>query len=275
MWPDSPHRVFTATFGLDLSILEREKRFYDEAWKGVRVRQITGKIMIPGVKSIKRKRLLICSCGSGKEPVRGAMLGAETYAFDISKTAVENATHMAEHNNVTVKACVTDFHRMSFQDNYFDILYGSAILHHVDCSIAGREIYRVLKPGGIAFFRENSDGNPFLRHLRRLLFGKPGGHQRRQFFFIKRTGTSDEYPLTVDEIKELSRIFNGNVRVIYDDFFFFALLNRLVFRNPNIGKLLRSLDSNIGKILPFMKRYSFHQQILLTKGYEGDVSMKL
>jgi ubiquinone/menaquinone biosynthesis C-methylase UbiE len=172
---------------------------------------------------------------------------------------------MAKYNNVVVKVDNMDFHNLLYEDNFFDIIHGSCILHHIDCSIVGKEIYRVLKPGGIAFFRENSDRNLILRFLRRLLFGKPGGYQKQKFLFIKRTGTSDEYPLTEEEVEVLVKIFKGNIRVTNEYFYFFSLLNSLIFKNSTLGNLLWTLDSLIGNVFPFIKKYSFFQEIWLKK----------
>ena len=247
-----------------MSKQKREKKFYDEKWKGVRLRAINEEIIIPGV-DLKGKRVLICSCGSGIDPVRAAGQGAETYGFDISETAVGNARAMAEHNNVRVRIEVMDFHNLSYEDDFFDVIYGSAILHHVDCSIVGREIYRVLRPGGTAYFRENSDRNPIYRLIRRSLFGRPGGYQKQRFLFIKRAGTTDEYPLTTREIDILSKIFRGNADVKNNRFDFFYLLYFYVLRNDGIGKLLRAFDAWIGNTFPAIKRFSYTQDILLKK----------
>ena len=248
-----------------MGISEREKQFYDEEWKKIKTHEITGVITIPGLESLEGKRVLICSCGTGAEPVQAAKQGAETYAFDISETAVKNTREMARFNNVKVKVDVMDFHNLSYEDNFFDILYGSAILHHINCEIAGKEMYRVLKPGGSAFFHENSDKVFIFRFLRRLLFGKPDGYQRQRVLFIKRRGTTDEYPLTEEEIGVLSKIFKGNIKVFNERLYFFSHLNALIFRNRKLGQLLWSLDAWIGNTFPEIKRYSFWQEILLRK----------
>jgi ubiquinone/menaquinone biosynthesis C-methylase UbiE len=249
-----------------MSIQEREKQFYDEHWKKTQICEIEGAINIPCVADFKGKRVLICGCGTGIIPVQAAKQGAEVYAFDISETAVEKAKEMADYNNVHVKVDAMDFHNLLYENNFFDIIYGTAILHHVDCSVVGHEIYRVLKPGGIAFFRENSDKNPILRFLRRLLFGGPGGYQRQKFAFIKRTGTTDEYPLTEKEIKMLSHAFNGNIRVLNERFVFFYLLDRFIFRKKQtLGRILRNLDLFIGAIFPFIRKYSRKQEIWMKK----------
>jgi SAM-dependent methyltransferase len=252
-----------------MSVPQRERQFYDEEWKKVDIRKITGRIEIPGLETLDGKRLLVCSSGTGIHAVRAAKQGAETYAFDISRTAVENTLMMAAYNDVRVQAAVMDFHSLSYKDSFFDVLYGSAILHHVDCSAVGEEIFRVLKPGGIAFFRENSDRNPILRILRRQLFGEPGGYQKQRFLFIERTGTTDEYPLTDKEVETLAETFDGNIGVYNESFRFFILFNRLIFRNPRLGQLLRSLDTATGRAFPFLRKYSFEQQLLLMKPDEA------
>jgi len=248
-----------------MSIIENEKAFYDEKWKEIKVREIRGGISVPEVNDLRGKRVLVCSCGTGIEAVQAARQGAETYAFDISATAVENARAMAAFNGVAVQVDEMDFHDLSYPDNYFDIVYGSAILHHIDCDVAGREIHRVLRPGGIAYFHENSDRNPLLRLVRRTLFGSPGGYQRQNLLFFRRNGTTDEYPLTEGEVRTLTEIFDGNLKRYYHRFEFFYLLNAMIFKSKGIGRKLKSLDRLTAKIFPFVRKYSFSQEIWMQK----------
>jgi SAM-dependent methyltransferase len=249
-----------------MTVEQREKAFFNDKWKEVQLRPIAGSLAIPGLDSFVGKRVLICSCGSGIEPVRAAKQGAETYAFDISETAAFNARRMAAFNGVTIQAAVMDFHQMAFPPDFFDVLYGSSVLHHVDCERAAREMYRVLKPGGVAYFRENSDRNPLLRVVRRWLFGAPGAYQKtRAVFLVKRTGSTDEYPLTDDEIDAMRNIFHGNLQVLNDRFLFFFLLDFLVFKNRFAGRAMRALDDWIGRTFPSLLKYSFSLQVLLRK----------
>lgn len=248
-----------------MSVIENEKAFYDEKWKAIKVREIRGEISVPEVATMRGLRVLVCSCGTGIEAVQAARQGAETYAFDISETAVENARAMAAFNGVDVQVEVMDFHDLSYPDNSFDIVYGSAILHHIDCSVAGKEIHRVLRPGGIAYFHENSDRNPILRLIRRTLFGKPGGYQRQNLLFLRRNGTTDEYPLTEEEVRTLTNIFEGDLKRYYHRFEFFYLLNAMIFKNKAIGRRLKSLDRFTAKFFPFVRKYSFSQEIWMRK----------
>ncbi|MEK6791405.1 MAG: class I SAM-dependent methyltransferase, partial [Deltaproteobacteria bacterium] len=65
------------------------------------------------------------------------------------------------------------FHEMpaenlTFPDAYFDIIAGSAVLHHTEVPAALRNIARVLKPGGRAVFIEPMNQNLLLKIWRTL-----------------------------------------------------------------------------------------------------------
>jgi SAM-dependent methyltransferase len=240
----------------------REAEFFDEAWKSVPMRHEARDLSLPVLGDLSGKRMLICSCGTGIEPVRAARSGADTYACDVSATAVENARRMAAFNGVVVNASVNDITALSFPDEFFDVLYGSSFLHHVDIDRAAPEMYRVLRPGGIAYFRENWDGNPLLRFLRRRLFGRPGEFARRQWAMFRRTGSSDEYPFSAAEFDTFRRAFGGHAEIRHDRFLFFYLLNFLVFRNHTAGNILRAMDRAVSKAFPVLMPYSFSAVII-------------
>jgi len=251
-------------------IVSREQKFHDEYWKTREAYKVRDKIKIkiPKVASLAGKKMLICGCGFGTQAVQAvhaAEEGADVYMFDISSAAVEKALEMAAFNGVNVKADVMDFHELQYQDDFFDVIYGDGILHHVDVSVAGRQIFRCLKEGGVAYFRENSDRNPLLRWLRRTFFGQPGGYQRRRFLFLTRTGTHDEYPLTEEEVAILRDIFGGHLRRSHPDFYFFQLGWVVVGHHRTVQECLKSLDDFVVKLFPSVREYSFNQYIWLRK----------
>jgi SAM-dependent methyltransferase len=177
---------------------------------------------------------------------------------------------MAQFNAVRVNASVNDITALDYPDDFFDVLYGTSFLHHVDMPLAAAEIHRVLRPNGIAYFRENWDGNPLLRFLRRRLFGGPGDLSRQRWWFVRRTGSPDEYPLTEAEFQVFSAAFHGCAEVVHDRFLFFYLLNFLVFRNRRMGGWLRRLDSLVGRRFPSLMRYSFSAVIIGRKAARVD-----
>lgn len=259
---------YAASFGrlmIPDYIIKRESEFFDKFYQTAKITRIQDPLSIPEVNSLAGARVLICACGIGREAVRAANAGAEVFAFDISPVAVEMTLKMAEVNGVRVAAQVMDFNSLMFPNDFFDFVYGSSVIHHVDCSLAVKEVYRCLKPGGIAFFSENSDRNPILRWVRRSLFGVPGGYQRQRFLFFRREGTTDEYPVTEKDIQLLSDIFGGNIKRIYQNFMFFELLSKLGWRNGVFLKCMQTLDRFTVRIFPMVMKYSFWQGIWLQK----------
>ena len=55
---------------------------------------------------------------------------------------------------------IEDAMNMSYEDNHFDVVFGSSILHHLEMDKATKEIFRVLKPGGKMIFAEPNMINP-------------------------------------------------------------------------------------------------------------------
>ncbi len=253
---------------------DRERAFYDKRHSIARPVEISEALEIPGFDTLKGMRIVICGCGTGAAAVLAARAGAEVYAFDISPVAIEKTLDLASANGVSVTAQVMDFHHLEYPNDFFDIAWGSSILHHIDCERAGRELYRVLKPGGIARFWENSDANPINRWIRRKVFGIPGGYQKRRFLVFKRIGSTDEYPLTAEELDALKRTFHGDIMVKHTQFVFLELIGRHAWRgNKRLRSFLARTDSLIARVLPGVMKYSFHQTVWLRKSTrQGSIS---
>jgi SAM-dependent methyltransferase len=252
-----------------LETKDRERIFFDAYWQQSELERVTAKLEVPGLASLAGLHVLICSCGSGHEPVMAANAGAIVSAFDISPIAVANAQRYAAHNGVCADVRVMDFHQLEYADESFDVITGSAVLHHVDCARAGPEIWRCLAPGGIAYFRENSDRNPLLRLVRRTLFGRPGEVQRTSFLGLRRQGTTDEYPLTEAEIAALDEAFDGRLVRLYPRFVFFELLAIHGWRNARFWSLMRQLDRALARVAPFLRPWSFLQDVWAQKPARG------
>jgi len=104
------------------------------------------------------QKVLEIGCGTGyftKELVKS---GANIIAIDISHDLIEEAKKTIKAENVYFK--VENAYKMSFEDNTFDVVMGSSVLHHLDINHAIKEIYRVLKKGGAIYFTEPNMMNP-------------------------------------------------------------------------------------------------------------------
>lgn len=109
---------------------------------------------IPGM------RILDAGCGSGRNLVYFLRAGHEVFAVDESseallqtrRMAAELAPHLPQDN-----FRAEPVQRMSFPDAVFDVVISSAVLHFAgneqEWDSMVKEMWRVLKPGGIFFAR--------------------------------------------------------------------------------------------------------------------------
>jgi SAM-dependent methyltransferase len=118
---------------------------------------------------VRGKRVLDYGCGHGMAAVVLARHEAVVTAFDLSPGYVREAARRAAANGVRVECLVANGEALPFPDRSFDAVWGCAILHHLDLAEAGRELRRVLRPGGVAVFCEPWAGNPVLEFARRRL----------------------------------------------------------------------------------------------------------
>src|SRR5262249_31745412 len=112
------------------------------------------------------KRVLDYGCGHGMAAVVLPPHRARGTAFDLSGAYVSEARERAAANDVHVEFVQADAHALPFADESFVAVWGNAILHHLDLKIAGHELRRVLRPGGVAVFCEPWGENPLLRFAR-------------------------------------------------------------------------------------------------------------
>ncbi len=118
-------------------------------------------------------------CGLGELTVVLARSGANVTTFDLSAESIEVARRRAAHNGVAerITFVVANGEDLPFGDGRFDVAVGKAVLHHLEPTLAARELARVLRPGGRAAFSEPLGTNPFLV-LARDRVPYPGKHER-------------------------------------------------------------------------------------------------
>jgi SAM-dependent methyltransferase len=246
---------------IDLNV---EREHFNLAWAGTdRNIRITTALNLPVIASLVGKTILICSCGTGLAPVEAANAGAVVYAVDISDVAVANAAAIAKNNNVKIHCSVQDLHDMEFEDEFFDIVYGSAVLHHLDIEQACRELKRVLKPGGIAVFTsEPTFRNRLIKAAYETAFGKGRQGRRRKFLFIQRTGTDNEKPLDQQEFDVIRGQFR-DCTLVPHGFMLFQKLSHVC--GGALLHMTSRLDHALLRMFPSIKKWSYEYDIFMRK----------
>jgi ubiquinone/menaquinone biosynthesis C-methylase UbiE len=118
--------------------------------------------------NVRGLHVLDLGCGSGSNTVLLAMRGAMVAGLDISAALARLAGERARLNQVEHAATfvVGSGHQLPFPSESFDLIVGVAILHHLDLESAARELWRVLRPGGRALFKEPFRNSPLMRRAR-------------------------------------------------------------------------------------------------------------
>lgn len=163
--------------------------------------------------------------------------------IDISSAAIQHSSSKAAQQGLGSRLTfhVMDAEHLDFDDNSFDIVFGSGILHHLSLDRSLPEIARVLKPSGTAVFLEPLGHNPFINLYRRL---------------TPRLRTPDEHPLTISDLRFITSFFTQPTLQYY------GLINLLL--SPLVSapffqaalSAAEAVDSALFRI-PFVRRYAW------------------
>jgi ubiquinone/menaquinone biosynthesis C-methylase UbiE len=145
------------------------------------------------------KTVLDYGCGAGDNSVLIATRGANVVGVDISPELIELAEKRLAAHNFAEKAefRVGSAHDLPVEDESVDVVFGNAILHHLDLKLASAEVFRVLKKGGRAVFLEPVRNSKFVWFVRNLI---PYEQPDLSPF---------ERPLTDAELKEFAAEFSA------------------------------------------------------------------
>ncbi len=115
----------------------------------------------------KGATVLDYGCGRGDLSFFISDMGAKTIGIDISDEAINKAQKRAHVYTNDISFLKMDAHDLKFDDNYFDLVCGISIIHHLNPGRVYSEISRVLKPTGRAIFLEPLGHNFFINLFRR------------------------------------------------------------------------------------------------------------
>jgi len=102
-------------------------------------------------ESAKGQRVLEIGVGLGADHQKFAEAGAQLYGIDLTERAIEHTRNRLASFGLESNLALGDAEKLTFSDNYFDIVYSWGVLHHSpNTPVAIKECWRVLKAGGVA-----------------------------------------------------------------------------------------------------------------------------
>jgi SAM-dependent methyltransferase len=199
------------------------------------------------------KRVIDFGCGSGANTALLAHRGAHVWAIDISEDLLRLGQRRLAVSGRPGEATFIagSAHDLPFPDNSIDVVFGIAILHHLDLDLVSREVRRVLKPGGRAIFQEPVRNSPVIRFVRSLIpYRAPDI-------------SPYERPLTDAELQRFAQGFGScSIRA-------FALphvqVGQVLPVVKNHWRRLYEIDARVLRRMPWLSRYASIRVISLTK----------
>jgi ubiquinone/menaquinone biosynthesis C-methylase UbiE len=177
----------------------------------------------------KDNKILEIGCGTGLFTGKIMELSGskDVIAIDISPELLE----LAQKNHPDAVFKLGDAMNLDFNDNSFDVVFGSSVLHHLDMEKTCKEILRVLKPGGRLVFAEPNMINPQIAIQKNIPFIK------------KMLGDSpDETAINRWSFnKMLKRIGYKNINIIPYDFLHPITPNFLIPVVEGLGKVVEKI----------------------------------
>jgi SAM-dependent methyltransferase len=251
------------------AVWERERRFHDDLAGRLAAEPLPEPArnplvdaLVPPGEALEGLRVLDLGCGVGDLSMLLAGRGARVTGIDISPgmTALAERRLRERLPDADATFVAAPVERSGLPDAAFDLIVGRYVLHHLDPASAGREMARVLRPGGRGRFLETSAANRLLMLARDRVAGRYG---------VPRYGTADEHPLDAAVVAQFAQPF-AEVRLEHPVFEFLSLFDRQVlrYRSPRASRALRRGDALLGRIPP-LRRYSYRVVVELRRGADA------
>lgn len=220
--------------------------FYEAAERSVK---------LPGVAAfvgdLDGKEVLEYGSGMGHYTVLLAKTGARVTTFDVSDGSIAfTKKRLAAHGlGDRVDATVAVAEDLPFDSGRFDVVFGTAILHHIDPVLGPPELYRVLKNGGKAAFTEPLGMNPILNFV------------RDHVPYPSKTPRGDDVPLKAQHLRAWTHGYSEvDVRGVH--------LLSMIERGFGFGKdfrWLRNIDDAMLRRFPSLVSMCRYAALMLTK----------
>ena len=150
--------------------------------------------------------------------------------INISEKELEKGKQLASKKDFEINHHLMDANNLTFENCSFDIVFGGAILHHLDINKTIHHIHRVLKPGGKIIFLEPLNMNPLYKIYRKM---------------NPKERTPDEHALVSSDFKIIREKFT------FDHYFFdfftvlFGFISLKIFGDKKYDNWINKLGFNL------------------------------
>jgi SAM-dependent methyltransferase len=194
--------------------------------------------------------VLDLGCGSGENLVALATRGAKVLGIDISPHLIRLAQQRLNNANKVASLKVATAYDTGVPDESLDVVFASAVLHHLDLPIVREEIRRVLRKNGRFILMEPIR---FSRTMNRL----------RTFFPARDEVSSYEHPLTRQELFVITEGFT----VIAERNFRLPFVTLLGAHRPRHDKRIWYADRWLNQQFPKLEHFASTKVMSLKRSY--------
>lgn len=198
----------------------------------------------------KDKNLLEYGCGAGGDLNLYKSTSTNLYGIDISSEAIDLAKRKCEQLDISSNYTVSDAEETNFENDFFDAVVGSGIIHHLNIDKAMSELSRIIKKNGVCIFHEPMGHNPIINLYR---------------YLTPNMRTPDEHPIIVNDFDIMHKYFK-KVEVKY--FYLISLISflfRKTFFFNTLNNFLITVDNYIFKLCPWLGKHSWVSVIILSE----------
>lgn len=234
-------------------VLGHESRPWNSYWRLYEVAQ--------QAYSDSSQRLLDFGCGVGTASMCYAQIGYEVWGFDVCEENILECRRKADRYcfDVSTHFSLQAAESLDYPDEFFDVVAGLDILHHVEVEAALAQVHRVLRPGGIAIFREFLEV-PIFDAVRNsplitwLVSNEASLTDHR---------TEDEEKLSKDQMRIVRSVFPDSTLIRFNLFSRFGRF--LPNRHPERPSKIEQLDQLVFRFLPFTRMFGGDVVMVLRK----------
>lgn len=220
------------------------ERYRDISLERYRRQSACRRYQLDFLGDVRGRRVLDVCCGYAMTPVMFALAGAHVVASDVAPLALEQVRRVAAMHGVDdrVELSCGPAEHMPYPDASFDLIYGGAAIHHLLIDDAGRELSRLLRPGGRGAFQEPLGHNLLLEFARDNLS-----------YRNKHPAKGTDRPLKLADIAAFGRHFT---RCTWRGFDLLMMTTRALPALLKHRRTLESLDAAILARARFLQRYA-------------------